>query len=131
MIPDKEFLSRVKASVKPSSYLECGICGAIRGDAIEIASILYNLAHPDDEDDDFSDRASELLGQIIEPGPREFESHIAWEKWQAGNQHRICKFFAPECYETEMCVKYEEIVLRTKKSCNCFAKTKIQEIITI
>lgn len=131
-ITNKPLFEKVKASINLLHYVECGLCGAIRVDAIEVASILHSfIDYGENEDDKLNDFCSDFIGQIIEPAPDEFDSFEAYEKWEAANEKGAYHFLDDDGYESEMYGRYDELIIFYDSNCDCFGKVKITNEIVI
>ena len=119
-ITNKKIFNKIKAALAQNNYVECGLCGAIRVEAIEVASVLhFFIDYGKNADDKLNDFCSDFIGQIIESAPDEFESIETYEK---GAYH----FLDNDGYESEMYGSYDELIIYYNSNCNCFGKEKIK-----
>lgn len=125
-IAEERLFEKVTAYVKAVDYVKCGLCGAVKVDAKEVARILYSLKdYRDDAYEELNEAISELLGEIIEYIPDEFTSAEEWEKWESANKHRIYPFL--DDYGDMVMGKYDELVIFHDPVCNCFSKDTIKD----
>lgn len=116
----------IKAVINPQHYVECGQCGAIKVDAMELARALTvgNIQTDFPDGCSLDDAIADLLRGITADSPVELNDE-AFAKWYDENEKRICKFNDPdECGEY---VKYSEVVL-CADPCDCFHQATIPSI---
>lgn len=128
-------LALIKAKLKPQNYIECGRCGAIKVDAMELARVVATVDFDREYTDqdisdgrwDMAEVASWLFDGITAKCPVELIKLNSedFEKWYSENEGKICKFNDPD--ECEDYVKYSEVVLYTNP-CDCFHQAKIPSI---
>jgi len=70
-LTDKQMFNIIKESLNQNSYVECGLCGAVRVEAMELARVLYALV---DHDDNLDDMTNEYVLDFL---------------WQIWNQNRM------------------------------------------
>ena len=85
-VEDKGIIKQIKEELKPTSYVECGYCGAIKVDAKELARAISQL----ESDEEINDNMNEILRSIIEIDPESeliFAETDEWDKWESENAH--------------------------------------------
>ncbi len=131
-IVDKQLFEKVKSAINRTYYVECGICGAIRIEATELARVLHFLFdNSENANDRLNDFCSCFLGQIVESAPEEFASIEEFEKWEAAHERPIYHFLDAGDYINEVYGSYDELVIFYDPTCDCFGKGKIQDEILI
>ena len=131
-IADKRLFKKLKESINRVHYVECGLCGAIRVEADEMARVVHSfIDHSENADDKLNDFCEGFLGQIIESAPEEFESVEQFEKWEAANTRPIYQFLATKHYSSAMYGSYDELVIFYDPTCDCFGKEKIKNEIVV
>jgi hypothetical protein len=132
-ITNKKIFNKIKAALDQNSYVECGLCGAIRVEAIEVARVVNSLIDRSENaaDDDLNDLYYKILGAIIESVPEEINNSEEYQKWEASND-RPAYHFLDDCgYISEMYGSYDKLVVFCNPACECFGKSKIEEEIII
>lgn len=125
-LSDKQMFNNIKEALNRNSYVECGLCGAVRVEAKELARVLHALVdHDENLDDMTNEHILDFLWQIIEPEPDEFKSYEEYEKWLTVNEKYAYDFLAEHGYSSRMYGKYEDIVVFGNPACSCFGKDKI------
>lgn len=131
-ITNKKIFNKIKAALNQNSYVECGLCGAIHVEAIEVASVLHSfIDYGKNADDKLNDFCADFIGQIIESAPAEFESIEAYEKWEAANEKGAYHFLDDDGYESEMYGSYDELIIFYDSNCDCFGKEKIKNGVVV
>jgi len=126
-ITDKLFLKKIKDSINRIHYVECGLCGAFRVEAIELARVIHSfIDRSKDASDEPNDSYSDLLTGITE-SPGEFESFEEYQKWEVSNDRPAYYFLDDDDFGNKKYGSYDEIVLFCDLTCNCFSKDKIKE----
>lgn len=122
---NQAFFNAVKASLNPQHYVECGNCGAIEVDTKVLVRALHtSFTYSNNTDGDFIELARELLNDLIEAPPEEFDSYEELQKWEYANERRICRFLLDD-YGEDTCTKHDEVLLFYDSTCGCFGKNKI------
>ncbi len=116
-------------------YVECGLCGTIRVEAIELARVFHSsIAHVEKGNEKFRYLCSDILGQIIVSAPDDFddiEGYEKFEKWKEENERPVYDFLDTCDGTGNVCGSYDDIVLFNDLTCDCFNKDKIKNEIVI
>lgn len=109
-------------------YIECGVCGAIRVEAEELARVVHSFITPvEDDNDKFSYLCSDILEKIIVFAPDDLEGYVNFLQWKKANERSAYLFLDPD---GKTCGCYDELVIYHDLSCDCFGKDKIKDEIT-
>lgn len=127
-IANDRLLKKIKKSINRLHFVECGLCGAFRVDAIELARVIHSFGNRSEEDDDELNDYSDILASIIECEP-EFESCEEYEKWKSSNDRPAYHFLDDDGYISQMYGSYDEIIIFYDLNCDCFSKDKIAKLI--
>jgi len=101
---------------------ECGKCGSVVIGAKHFADAVVRFWNgvSDSDDEEKADEISEvlraLLDQVVEVAPK---SNDEFGDWHERNQHKMLPALL-EYYHDFVCLKVEDIILRTDGTCPCF-----------
>jgi len=130
-ISDKHFFEEIKKSINCMYYVECGLCGAIQIEAIELARVIhFYINHNEDIDNETYDYYGGLLDSIIESAPaiEAFDSYEEYQKCIDSYDRSAYHFLDDDAeYMSQKYGSYDEIIIFHDLNCNCFSKDKIDE----
>jgi di/tripeptidase len=127
-IADKRLFKKVKASINRMDYVECGLCGAIRVEAKELARVVNSFIDKSkNANEELNDFWSYFLMSITESAPLELESFEEFKKWEAADERPVYHFLDADDYSSETYGSYDEIVIFYDPTCDCFGKDKIKK----
>ena len=124
-IPDQGVLKEIKEVLPAQSYVECGVCGAIKVDAMELARVLHLLSEKyfdEEKENEKSETFNEIMWKIIECAPDIDNSDYL--HWFEENESRLCKFLEANDYGSQIYVKYDEVLFFSDKNCECLIAWK-------
>lgn len=125
-IRDNDLFKKIKVSINRMSYVECGLCGAIRVEARELALIMDSfMKYYNDRSVDLKEYCSNILYSIIESEPLNFENYEEYGKWESSNEIRYYPFLDNAGYDSKYYGLFEEIIVFSDPACECFDKDKI------
>lgn len=123
-ITDKKIFNKIKASLNRNSYVECGLCGAIRVEADEMARVINSfIDRSENADNESNDFYESFLGQIIASAPDDLEGYVEFLKWKDANERPVYYFLDTE---GKICGYYDDLVIYCDPVCDCFSKEKIK-----
>lgn len=130
-ISDKHLFEEIKKSIHCMYYMECGLCGTIQVEAIELARVFYSLMHSiKNADEEIRDYCSSILSSIVESAPAIecFDSYEEYQKCRDSYDRTVYHFLDNDAeYMSQNYGRYDEIIIFHDLVCNCFSKDKINE----
>jgi len=140
-ISDIKDFKCVKTLLDPYKYIECGICGAVKVDALNFLEALdkthndyfeSELDQEHNEDEylviyDRSENAWHMIDEIteLEPDFESFDNVDLWVKWKDENFHRYCTFIEPTTEGEKYYSLYSEILVVPNLTCDCFHNIRL------
>ena len=126
-ITDKKIFNKIKESLNRNSYVECGLCGAIRVEAYELARVVHSfIVHVEKGNGNLSYLCSDILEQIIVSAPDDLEGYVEFLKSKAANDTWASHFRDADGYVRQIYGCYDDLVIFDDPSCDCFGKEKIK-----
>lgn len=127
-LPNKIIFNRIKTSLNLNSYVECGLCGAIRVEAMELARVLHNFCvHKDKSDERFNLFYEDILDKLIVRAPDDLEGYVKYTQWKKEADRQPYYFLGDG---DNACGFYDDVVVYFDPTCECFSKDKILDDLT-
>jgi hypothetical protein len=128
-ITDKEIFNKFKTSFNRNSFVECGLCGAVRVEANELARVLHSfIAHVEKGNERLSYLCSDIMEQIIVAAPDDLEGYLEFLQWKEVNERPVYLFLDTD---GKTCGYYDDLVIYCDPVCDCFSKDKITNYVIV